>query len=119
MIAFMAPATLPQTTIVMPNPTFTDEIALQGDTSVLFGMDGTLYSYARTTDKYLITYNFNLREKDMQELDQFLRAYYQEQWRLVDTAGRNWWGWVQDNVPTFRAHKDYYSIDLNFEGVLQ
>ena len=115
-IVLMAPAELPQTAIVLDNPIFTDEIYLQADVKRRYAEDGTPYSYVRSSEGKVHTLTLRMRIEKRFELEEFIRAYYQERWRYTDFNGDTINCYLQTELPEFRAIRDQiYEIRLDLE----
>lgn len=80
--ALMAPHNLPQTTIVLPNPKISDDVASSNEVLVKQFLDGSLGTYVRRTGRRTFSFSFELTQEKDEELRRFIAAYVAEQWRM-------------------------------------
>ena len=127
MLTIQAPWPTIQTTIVLPNPQFSDAENLTDNVSNRRMMDGTQFTYVKTKTQRKLQWRFRLSRHKALELEAFLHAYFASQVRVTDHNDTIWVGNFIDN-PFELATPDYApqmpggemeSVTLDFEGVKQ
>jgi len=76
MVRLVAPFLLPKTTILLPNPRFSDSKRLRAEMQSFRSLDGTLYTFVKKKDKKkLYLWDFHLTRNKSMELLEFYRHY--------------------------------------------
>lgn len=121
-----------QTTSLLPNPEFSDTEALTDAVITKRAVDGTLYTYVKTTGgRKKLQWTFLLTRNKGLELRAFLTAYAASKVMVVDHNDRAWVGYFTNNpfeLTSVRkagpAIQDWprgetHTVTLEFEGVEQ
>lgn len=91
MIQLDAPYSLPVVTTLLPNPDNGDEEAVDPSVSFRRTMNGTRYSYVKSSDVRRLTYNFsNVGRGKLIEMQEFYKAHAADEIRLTDHRGDTW-----------------------------
>lgn len=124
MIEIQAPWPSAAQLITLPNPEFNDGENLAVAVTSKRAMDGTLYSYVKTTGKTGLTWDFQITLKKARELRNFILDYYDAQWRVKDFRGDYWLVRPTRNPFEFISRgremvsngRERWSITLELEG---
>lgn len=128
MIRLAAPYPNVVTSIRLPNPSFGDSEGLSSSMTPKRAMNGTLYTYVKTSDGHRqLQLSFTLTRSKGEEFKRFLLVYASEQIQMVDHLGRSWLGYFTSNPIEFSTDKrgapgggnELMSVQLDFEGELQ
>lgn len=117
-IAFMAPHNLPQTTIVLPNPTLGDTALYNNEIVVKEFMSGRIGTYIKRTDRTIFDFHFELTAEKDEELRRFILAYVAETWRFYHWDSTVWTVNLvsPDYESTTVAVDEYKESSLKLEG---
>lgn len=121
-IILQAPFDIVQTTIVLPNPQFDDSENLNSKVKVFRAMEGSTYTYIKSTTRRTLSYKLKLTRSKAFELQNFIEAYITIKMRLIDYRNRTFIGDLANDPFEFVAtekynHTEWVDIDLTFEGV--
>lgn len=128
MFRMTAPYPAPQTTTVMPNPTFSDQETNLNTVSRRTAMDGTRYTYVKRRVRRKLQWTFKLSRNKGLEVRAFFIAYFASQIAIVDHRNRTWVGYFTSNPFEFETQSraapaispmprgETVSIDIEFEG---
>lgn len=131
MFTLQAPYPLLQTTMLLPNPQFSDQEGLTATVTRKLAMDGTRYTYVKRKDRRKLKWSFRLMRNKALELRAFLYSYFASSARIVDHNGRVWVGAFTNNPFEFDTPEkagpaispmlrgEAQMIELEFEGVEQ
>ncbi len=86
-----------QTITYLPNPTFGDSEAILSEIQKRRALDGTLYTYVKTTTRRKLLLSFILTRGKALELNAFIQAYYTTTVSLTDHNGVEWLGKFTSN----------------------
>lgn len=119
-VYLQAPHELIQATIRLPTPRLGDSVTPTPIVTVSNAMDGTIYSYVKDSQTLNIVWEFDsLSREKAQELEEFIKAYLTENWRIVDHQDRVYVVKLT-NIPvdfTSIGLGEYRKVKLEFEGV--
>lgn len=87
-IYLSAPWDLIQATIMLPSPQIGNLENNQLDVAIRNSMNGTLYSYIKSTDRVKKSWDFFLTRQKSLELEYFIEYYDHLQWRVFDWENR-------------------------------
>lgn len=91
MIQLDAPYALPVVTTLLPNPDNGDEEAVDPSVNFRRTMNGTRYSYVKSSEARRLTYNFsNVGRGKLIEMQEFYKAHAADEIRLTDFRGDIW-----------------------------
>jgi len=90
MITIEAPWPGATSTLILPNPELNDGENLSVAVTTKRAMDGTLYTYVKTSGQTVLLWDFRLTLKKLRELRGFLLEHYDSQWRVKDYRGDYW-----------------------------
>ena len=90
MIILQAPYESIQFTTILPNPEFSDTINNEVGISVKRSMNGTLYSYVKTSDRKKLIYDFNMTREKSLELLEFIKVYHYYNIKMTNFKGEVW-----------------------------
>lgn len=129
---FEAPYPGLQTTSLLPNPQLSDTEALTSSVTPRRALDGTLYTYVRTTGgRRKMTWEFRLARPKALELRAFIYSYFASRIKITDHNGRIWIGNFMNNPFEFESANrnapavgglprgETVTITLEFEGIEQ
>ncbi len=128
MIKLRAPYPVVQTMMLLPNPVFGDSEAPRDTVQIRRAMDGTMYSYVRTTEgRRELQFELNLTRLKALELVAFMRSYHASVIELTDTLGQIWIGNFTNEATEIenseraedKPGREMTNVRLTFEGVLQ
>jgi hypothetical protein len=131
MFTIAAPYPSLQTTTVLPNPEFGDTEALVGSVARKLAIDGTRYTYVRTSDRRRFNWTFHLTRNKALELIAFIKAYHTSMVKVEDHNGTVIVGVFRSNpfeIETMASARpaitplrlgEQCSVMLEFEGVVQ
>jgi hypothetical protein len=121
MVTFEAPHPAITTTLMLPNPQFSNSEALTSSLSLKRATDGTLYTYVKTKNgRRKLLWTFTLARNRALALRAFIQSYHASKIRVTDHEGRIWVGNVTSNPVEFDSvSRDLQSVTLEFEGVEQ
>lgn len=107
-----------QTITYLPNPEFGDSEAILSKVQRKRAIDGTLYTYIKTTIRRKLLLEFNLTREKALELNAFLQAYQGETILLTDHNDITWSGKFTVNPFDFSGvgRDEQQAIQLEFEG---
>lgn len=114
-----APSELIQATIQLPPQKFGDSIEPVIVMNAKNSMNGTLYTYIKTSENVKIVWEFLLTEQKAIELEEFIKAYLTYNWRAIDSEDRVYIVKLT-NVPiefTTVGKSEFKRVHLEFEGV--
>jgi hypothetical protein len=119
MIVLQAPHYLIQTTTILPNPDYEDAEGLASALITKTARDGTLYTYVRSNQRRILSYEWFLTREKALELEAFLKAYYGEEMRLTNHKDEVWRVKIIDDILEFNTpmRQERQMIALQFEGV--
>ena len=127
-IELAAPYPAIQTVTVLPNPQFGDGEAISVEVTTKRAMDGTLYTYTKSTGgRRRLTLPMQISRMKGLELRAFIQSYYASKIRLTDHLGQVWVGHFVDNPFELSTPKrsvaspgnEIQTIQIEFEGVKQ
>ena len=126
-----APFPTLQTMTVLPDPQFSDSMALTDAVSVKRAMNGTRRTYVKTKGgRRKLKVEFRLTRNKGLELRAFIQSYFASKIKVVDHLGRTWIGNFTSNPFEFDTPEraaparqgwvvgEMQVITLDFEGVL-
>lgn len=119
MIVLQAPHNLIQATTLLPDPDYEDGEGLSVNLDVKTTMDGSLYTYVKSSDRRVLTMTFILHRQKALELKAFLEAYIGEEVRMTITyKDEVWKGHVINDPIEFENldRSEQQSFNLTFEG---
>ncbi len=128
MIRLAAPYPNIVASIRLPNPAFGDSEGLSSSVTPKRAMNGTLYTYVKTSDGHRqLQLSFTLTRSKGEEFKRFLLVYASKQIQMVDHLDRSWLGYFTSNPIEFSTDKrgapgggsEMMSVKLDFEGELQ
>lgn len=91
MITLAAPFLGPVTVSMLPNPSFSDAQGHDVAVNHRRSMDGTSYTYTKTSGKYKLTYSFeNISRAKALEIEEFILAFSGEKIRLTNFKNEIW-----------------------------
>jgi hypothetical protein len=107
-----------QTVTYLPNPEFGDSEALLSEVKKKRAVDGTLYTYIKTTDRRKLLFQFKLTREKALELYAFFKAYHSTTISLIDHNGIEWVGKFTSNPFDFEdgGRDEQQEIQFEFEG---
>lgn len=116
----MAPHSLPETVIILPNPSMGNEENLQVKLVLGDAEDSTQYSYIKRTPNQKFIFDFYLSRSKAKELETFILTYYTKEMRLIDHNDVVWRVYnTNDLLELSRvAGEEFTEVRLTFEGVL-
>ena len=124
MITLQAPLPNLQTTTLLPNPELNDTKARRLEMNMRRAMDGTRYTYVKSTDRYRFSYTFRLARMKALELRAFIISYIGSLIRITDHYNEVWDVYLMNNPFEFNGsgraepvpgHEEY-TITLELEG---
>lgn len=129
MFRLEAPYPATKTTTALPNPQFSDQESLKKTVSRKLAMDGTRYTYVKTSGgRRKLRWSFRLSRPKGLELRAFIYCYFAQTIRIVDHNDRMWVGNFTSNPFEFTTDSkaspairpmprgELQSIDIEFEG---
>jgi len=107
-----------QTVTYLPNPEFGDSEALLDEVQKKRAIDGTLYTYVKTTARRKLIFQFILTREKALELYYFFQSYFTTTISLTDHNGIEWSGKFISNPFDFGGHgrDEEQEIQFEFEG---
>lgn len=127
-----APVPAIERTVLMPSPLFSDNEALTSRVTPKRAIDGTLYTYKKSSPRKKLQWTFGLTRGKALELRSFIINHAADKVRITDHRGDIWTGYLTNNPFEFdtiqRAvsgrgptgtRDERQSITLEFEGVKQ
>lgn len=124
MIKFEAPLPDIQTTSFFPNPELNDTKAARNEVAMRRAMDGTRYTYVKSSDRFRFSFTFRLARMKALELRAFIISYSGSLIRLTDHKDEVWDVYLMNNPFEFNGagraepvpgHEEY-TITLDLEG---
>ena len=108
-----------QTVTYLPNPAFGDSEALLDQVNKQRAIDGTLYTYVKTTERRKMLFQFRLTRGKAMELYYFFETYFATEVFLTDHNGIEWRGNFTSNPFDFggAGRDEQQEIQFEFEGV--
>lgn len=128
MLELKAPWPAPVVTTYLPNPKLGDSESLTSTVAPKRAMDGTLYTYVKTSNgRRKLTLQFIMTRLKGEEFKRFLLLYASYQIRMVDHLSRVWVGYFVGNPIEFstprRGHPggggELMEVEIDFEGFIQ
>jgi len=128
MIILKAPYPTFTKVLVLPNPKLGDSNMEIRELKIKRGMDGTAYSYAKTTGNVRLIYQVELTRMKSLELEDFIRAYGGKKWELLDFNDLRYIVIMTNTLTKQNFKRSWYnptnpygsgeavSINLEFEG---
>ena len=118
MVYLQVPFDLIQTTIMLPNPKLGDTTNNQIDMQARNSMNGTLYTYVKTSDRIKKVWDFRLTREKSIELETFLDYYNQLEFRVVDWNDKEYRMWLTNYPVSFERQfmNNETNVRLEFEG---
>lgn len=92
-----------QTTSVFPSPKFGDGEAPRLSIDVKQSMNGTTYSYVKSSARSRLQYTLTLSRMKALELRDFIQAYYRAKVQLTNHKGEVWDGYFVSNPFEFNT----------------
>lgn len=120
-----------QTTILLPNPEFSDGEGSTDEVSRIRSTNGTLRTYVKKKGRRKLQWSFSLSRNKAIELEFFIKSYVDFKIKVVDHNDRTWIGNIMSNpveintvARAMPALQDWpvgerCSVTLDFEGVEQ
>lgn len=107
-----------QTVTYLPNPEFGDSEAILSEVQRKRALDGTLFTYIKTTQRRKLIFQFNLTREKSLELNAFFQAYHSETILLTDHNDVTWTGKFTSNPFDFNSNgrDEAQAIQFEFEG---
>lgn len=107
-----------QTVTYLPNPEFGDSEAILGVIQKKRAIDGSAYTYVKTTDRRRLLFQFILTREKALELNAFFQAYHAKVVSLTDHNGVKWSGNFTSNPFNFEnsGRDEEQTIQFEFEG---
>lgn len=84
MIIFKAPYPVVARTIILPNPKLGDSNTVVREASIKRSIDGTPYSYVKTSTAVRLLYQLELTRAKSLEFEDFISVYGGVYWHLTD-----------------------------------
>lgn len=108
-----------QTVTYLPNPVFGDSEALLNEVQKKRAIDGTLYTYIKSTSRRRLIFQFILTREKALELYYFFQSYFTTSVSLTDHNDIEWYGKFTSNPFDFggRGRDEEQEIQFEFEGV--
>lgn len=100
-----APAPNFQAATVLPNPKLGDTENPDHEVKIKRAMDGTKYSYVRSSDYYFLIYSFTLTRNKSWELEAFINSYHSALIQIQNWKGEIWEGKLENNPFEFTASR--------------
>ena len=131
MFTFQAPNPTLQTTMLLPNPQFSDCENLTSTVARKTAMDGTRYTYVKRKGRRKLKWVFKLSRNKSLELRAFIMSYFASAIKITDHNDRVWVGVLTNNPFEFdttgRAapaiapmpRGEFVNIEIEFEGIEQ
>lgn len=109
------------TTVILPEPQFSDQESQTHGMTIKRAIDGTRRTYLRTTGgRRRLLWSFTLTRAKGLELRQFIRDHHSSRVRVIDHNDRAWVGWLMNNpVELNQPGRDGMTTTLEFEGIEQ
>ncbi len=99
---FEAPYAAPDTVVLLPNPVFGDSRALDVDLKHYQTLNGTRYTYIKTSANRRLTYTWEvLGRGKMLELEEFFQAYAGEFIKIIDHNSKVWKASIVEGASQF------------------
>ncbi len=119
MIVLQAPHTLIQTTTLLPDPDYEDSEALDVGIIIKNAMDGTDYTYIKSSLNRILSYSLYLKRSKQLELEAFIKAYYGEDIRLTNHKEEVWVVKIMNELIDFEILNkgERVQIVLQFHGL--
>lgn len=107
-----------QTVTYLPNPEFGDSEAILSQVNKQRAIDGSLYTYVKSTTRRKLLFQFNLTRGKAMELYYFFQSYYATQITLTDHNNVTWIGHFTSNPFDFvgAGRDEQQQIQFEFEG---
>jgi len=111
-------------TTVLPSPDLGDNEALKNRLDIHKSMTGLRRTYVNSSDRNTLTYNFKITRSKALELEEFIKAYNSEQWRVTSYDGRVWIVNLMNNPFQFTSiskagpRRETLTVQLQLEGTL-
>lgn len=107
-----------QTITYLPNPEFGDSEAILSEVQRKRALDGTLFTYVKTTPRRKLIFQFKLTREKALELNAFFQAYHAETILLTDHNGIEWSGKFTSNPFDFSGdgRDEAQAVQFEFEG---
>jgi hypothetical protein len=106
-----------ETVTYLPNPEFGDSEDLQNEMNKTRAIDGTLYTYVKTTTSRRLTFSFKLTREKAMELYYFFLAYTTSIVSLTDHNGIEWSGKFTSNPFEFTNFSVNEQQEIQFEFI--
>lgn len=119
-IYLMAPHSLPEVTIRLPNPLFSDTSNAPYYTNIVRTMNGNVRTIIKTNSDTIIKQNFQLRRPKAQELYEFIRVYGAAEMRFIDSKDVQYFGYIINDPFSVQhdSRDDFTALTLEFRGRL-
>lgn len=116
---FQAPWDLIQATVQLPSPQQGDLTNNQSEVNIRNSMNGTLYSYVKSTNRVKKTWDFLITRQKSLELEQFIEHYSELELRVIDWNEYVYRFFIINNPIDFtRISKDNFTnVRLELEGI--
>ena len=128
-IVLEAPYSAPVTASLLPNPILQDDEGLDVNVNLRQSMDGTPYTYVKSSLRSVITYTFeNIGRGKLLELQEFVRLYAGVDIKITDYNGDVWKATIESPVefstdvrsaPAGSIRREAGSFTLTFTGAKQ
>lgn len=107
-----------ETITYLPNPEFGDSEALHNEVNKKRALDGTLFTYIKTTTDRKLIFRFKLTREKAMELYYFFQSYFTSTISLTDHNGVEWSGKFTSNPFDFKnlGVGEQQEIQFEFEG---
>jgi len=124
-VVLKAPLPLLETTTILPNPQMNDGEAPRHVVKTSRAIDGTLYSYIKTSATNKLNYTFLLSRMKALELRAFITSYYRAKVQLTNHKSEVWEVYFLNNPFEFNASDgarnvpggEQINVVLEMEGV--
>lgn len=128
-ITLEAPWSAPATVTLLPNPILEDTEGLDVAINLRQAMDGTPYTYVQSSDRKVITYEFeDVGRGKLLEVQEFVRLYAGQEIKITDYRGDVWRATIDSPIefvtnskstPKGSVRQESGLFSLTFTGVKQ
>jgi hypothetical protein len=123
-----APYPTLQTTSHLPNPQLGESVGNVTKKNDFLAMDGTKYTYVKTTGRVKMVWTFRLTQGKKEEVAAFYRSYKADELRIIDHLGDIYIGFFTSNPLEFESlgravdsptNNVDHNCQIEFEGTKQ
>lgn len=128
MIILKAPYPSFTKAIVLPNPKLGDSYTVIRETNIKRGIDGTPYTYNKTTANVRLLFQIEMTRQKSLELEGFIKTFGGQRWKLIDHTDTNYLAILVSDFEKRNFKRAWYNpedqygsaesvtIDLEFEA---